>query len=456
MQRKREDLADGLRYGQLVYKYKLYPTDVQKQAIDAQLETARRLYNAGLADRMTAEDAIRAAGLRVSSERTITRRSGELLVVTDWKWASDDAKVAAKPFYDAVSLGEQKKRLITAGRKADPWLSQLNYGSCADCLTRLDKTFQAFYRRCKAGETPGFPRFKRRHEYGTLGYNTIGQGCKLHADTGRVYLHNVPGLVKYRAYRPIPTNAEVRNLSLTRQADGYWVCVLLETVTPVPASSQLPCVGIDLGYGWAFVMPSTGEPFSPERHYRESMERLAELQQSLETRRKPDHRIKQTASYRWKQTMEQVRKLHLHIRNQRHEWHIEVANALAGRYGTIYHEKLNIRQMVKRPDAKIDTETGEFATTGAEATASMRVNTLDMAWGAFLDLLKRQIEKRGGRLIAVDASNTTQECSRCHKTTGRKVELSDTVFCCTHCGHSDDRKRNAAQTILYRGVSEVK
>jgi putative transposase len=31
-----------------------------------------------------------------------------------------------------------------------------------DVLARLDRAFQAFFRRVKAGQTPGYPRFKGR------------------------------------------------------------------------------------------------------------------------------------------------------------------------------------------------------------------------------------------------------------------------------------------------------
>jgi transposase len=42
-------------------------------------------------------------------------------------------------------------------------LTATNYGSCQATLRRLEKAFQAFFRRVKAGEAPGYPRFKGRH-----------------------------------------------------------------------------------------------------------------------------------------------------------------------------------------------------------------------------------------------------------------------------------------------------
>jgi hypothetical protein len=40
-------------------------------------------------------------------------------------------------------------------------------------LRRLDKAFSAFFRRMKAGETPGFPRFKGYDRFKALNIATV-------------------------------------------------------------------------------------------------------------------------------------------------------------------------------------------------------------------------------------------------------------------------------------------
>lgn len=39
---------------------------------------------------------------------------------------------------------------------------------------KLDKAFQAFFRRVKFGETPGFPRFKPATQYTSFTYRRSG------------------------------------------------------------------------------------------------------------------------------------------------------------------------------------------------------------------------------------------------------------------------------------------
>ena len=45
-----------------------------------------------------------------------------------------------------------------------------------DVLARLDKTYQAFFRRVKAGEKAGFPRFKRRNRFHSFTFKEYGNG----------------------------------------------------------------------------------------------------------------------------------------------------------------------------------------------------------------------------------------------------------------------------------------
>ena len=56
------------------------------------------------------------------------------------------------------------------GYQASPSRVQREIGSqvLQDVIERLDKAFQAFLRRVKSGETPGYPRFKSRRCYREL------------------------------------------------------------------------------------------------------------------------------------------------------------------------------------------------------------------------------------------------------------------------------------------------
>ena len=104
------------------YKFLLRPTRNQVATLEACLEDTRQLYNAALEERREA-------------------------------WRMRKAQVS---FY---SQDAQLKEI----RAADPE----RYGRWAftcerAAIRRLDRAFQAFFRRVKAGEKPGYPRFKGR------------------------------------------------------------------------------------------------------------------------------------------------------------------------------------------------------------------------------------------------------------------------------------------------------
>ena len=108
------------------YKFRLYPTGNQAQALNDQLDQARHLYNAAL-----------------EQQRFAYQRRGVSLNYHD----------------QAADLKDM--RAAGAGCLA-------NFSACQDVLRRLDKAFKAFFRRIKCGDKPGFPRFKSRDRFDRL------------------------------------------------------------------------------------------------------------------------------------------------------------------------------------------------------------------------------------------------------------------------------------------------
>ena len=59
-----------------------------------------------------------------------------------------------------LNYGSQWAHFRDQRRSSPETLGQLNASSVQHLLRRLDKSFTAFFRRLKAGEKPGLPRFK--------------------------------------------------------------------------------------------------------------------------------------------------------------------------------------------------------------------------------------------------------------------------------------------------------
>jgi putative transposase len=359
------------------FKYRLYPTRQQVAAMSAMLETHRRLYNHALAERKQA-------------------------------WEQEQ---------HSVSYGEQSGQL-KAARKTNPFLAATNFSSCQATLRRLDKSFQAFFRRVKAGETPGHPRFKGRNRFDTVEFPSYGDGCRF--DGRCVYFQHV-GRVKVKLHRPI--EGQIKTIAFKREADGWYVvfsCDLADIAIPPSAG---PAIGIDLGLK-AFLVTSEGESVAPPQHYRHAQAALRRAQRKVARRQKGSKRRAKAVGL--------LQKQHQRIGNLRRDFHHKTACALVVRYGTIVHEELNIRGIARSRLAK---------------------STLDVAWGSFLQILSYKAEEAGATVIAVPPEGTTQACSRCGALPSVPKTLSCRVHSCALCGYVADRDLNAAQNILRLGSS---
>jgi hypothetical protein len=111
-----------------------------------------------------------------------------------------------------------------------------------DVLTRLDRAFQAFFRRAKDGEKPGYPRFKGSNQYNGFTYKQFGNGATL--DNGFLVLSKI-GRIALRWSRPL--EGTPKTVTISREADGWYACFSCEGVPirVLPATGQE--TGIDLG-----------------------------------------------------------------------------------------------------------------------------------------------------------------------------------------------------------------
>jgi putative transposase len=88
-----------------------------------------------------------------------------------------------------------------------------------DVLARLDRTYQAFFRRLKAGEKAGFPRYQARIRWHSFTYKEFGNGATV--DNGFLVLSKI-GHIAVRWSRPL--EGTPKTVTVSREADGGYVC----------------------------------------------------------------------------------------------------------------------------------------------------------------------------------------------------------------------------------------
>ncbi len=144
-----------------------------------------------------------------------------------------------------IRYGDQSAELKHIRHDDPKGQGRWSFSSQQATLRRLDQAFQAFYRRIKQGQTPGYPRFKGRGWFDTVTWPADGDGCRWQADQRRVDLQGV-GHVKVHAYRPVQGRG--KTLSVKREGRRWFLILSCDQVPAVPLPPAGAVVGLDLGW----------------------------------------------------------------------------------------------------------------------------------------------------------------------------------------------------------------
>jgi putative transposase len=267
------------------FKDKLKPTPEQERAMACVLRRCRELYTAALEER---RDAWQKCGVSI----TPAGQSAELPAVKE-----------VRPEYHDIH-------------------SQV----LQDVLTRLHRAFQAFFRRVKNGEKPGYPRFQGANRYNSVTYKHFGTGATL--DHGFLVLSKI-GRSAVRWSRPIEGTPKTATIS--RELDGYYVCFSCADVPTQPLPPTGHETGIDVGLE-SFATLADGTMIHNPRCYRKAERRLKTAQRQVSRRQKGSHRRRKAVKL--------LARAHQKVQRQRRDVHHKTALALVRTNDTIYHEDL--------------------------------------------------------------------------------------------------------------------
>ena len=360
------------------FKYKLKPTPEQERALAFVLRCCRELYNAALQER---RDAWQKCGVSV----TVAQQSAQL----------PDIKQVRPEYCDIHSQVLQ------------------------DVLTRLDKAFQAFFRRIREGQTPGSPRFQGSNRYDSFTSKQFGNGATL--DNGYLVLSKI-GRLAMRWSRPL--EGRPKTVTIRREADGWYGCFSCADVPVQPLPAPGHETGIDLGIE-AFATLSNGTHIFHPGWYRKAERALKTAQRRVSRRKKGSNRHRKAVTL--------LARAHQKVRRQRLDVHHKTALALVRAHDVLYHEDVLIRNMLKNHH--------------------LAKSIQDAGWSQVLNILTYKAACAGRRVVAVTPAFTSQRCSG----PGCGVLVSKGLSVRWHrrpeCGTSLHRDHNAARNIERLGQS---
>lgn len=351
------------------YKYKLRMNRTFLRACEQTLDSCRDLYNAGL------------------SQRISNFKKGK-----------------------STGLMEQLRQLTEARELPEVRIVLRTFQ--VNTLRRLDRAYQAFFRRVKSGtEKAGFPRFKGYDRFNSFNTTDVRE-FRLVGD--RLTVQRI-GSCRVRLSRPL--GGRPKTLTIRREFDGWYAIIGCDEVQPKPLSTTDANIGVDVGLE-KFATLSDGRTVENPRFFRKSEEMLAKAQQRLS--------LKKHGSKRRKHIRRLVAKAHAKIKRQRDWFHWQVATTLVKEFDGIAVEKLNVKGM---------------------AQSNLAKSIHDAGWADFVSKLSVKAEEAGRLLVRVNAKFTSQTCSGCGKR--EKKTLAERWHECS-CGVSLSRDHNAALNILAR------
>jgi putative transposase len=360
------------------YKYKLRPSRRVVEKFEQALEVCRELYNAALQER---RDAWRVSGVSVN-------------------FYSQDAQLPQIKALreDVASVHSQVLR---------------------DPLRRIDRAFQAFFRRIKSREKAGYPRFKSIKRYNSFTYLQPLPNGGFRLDGDKLYLSKI-GSVRLRLSRPI--EGKIKTCTIKREADGWFVIFAVEEsqCSYFPKTGEV--VGVDVGIE-NFATLSNGEVIANPQYLRKAERKIKTAQRRVRRRK--------NGSRRRRKAVQLLAKKHLKITRQRRDFFHKLSLRLIREFDEVVFEDLNIKGMVKNHH--------------------LAKSISDAAWGTFILIHEGKAENAGRRVTKVPPAFTSQDCSACGARVHKSLNMRE--HRCVSCGLILHRDHNAAINIKGRAAS---
>ena len=385
-----------------IERVRLYPTKRQQSRLQFMLDVTRELYNALLQER---REAYRRRGVRITSKQ----QYGEITA------------------------------LRNQGDRIDGRLATV-YRECEDAvLHRLDLAMAAFFRRVRAGENPGYPRYKPRARWLQLEFPHGNRALKLDPAQKRL---TVPGIgrVRLRKGRTVPAFGRAW---LVCKNDRWYACFECEReVKPLPSTGTL--IGIDRGVHVLAAL-SDGTLIDNQAFGERNRSRIAHHQRRLEavTVRDAAGRVRNGDGPQRRAALSRLARAKEREANRRRNALHHQARAVVNCADIIALERLSLRSMTASAKGTI-----EAPGSNVRAKAALNRRMLDAGFGQFARLIAEKAEEAGRAVVLVDPKFSSQTCSRCGHTASKSRRRRR--FACVRCGFSVHADVNAALEIRRR------
>lgn len=265
-------------------KYRIYPTNSQKELIHKHCGSVRFLYNLALETKTMAY-----LGTKVNLSR-----------------------------YDL------QKQVVDL-KKELPWLKETNSQSLQVALLDLDTAYSNFFKG-----RADFPKFKKKSNRGSF---NVPQNVIIENDL--LIIPKFKEGIKIKLHRNLVGTVKQATVSFT-PTGKYFVSILCDTGEDVPSKPKITeedSIGVDLGIK-DFLVTSEGEVIGNPKYLRKAQSKLRYVQRKY-------------SKYKGKRTKKKLAKLYEDVVNKRKDFLHKVSTKLIRENQTIALETLAVKNMVK-------------------------------------------------------------------------------------------------------------
>ena len=280
------------------YRYRLHPTEDQREMLDFYRDTCRQLYNHALNEFEQIPESEGTLNQRVRQVRD------QLPDLKDW-W--DDLN----SLYSTVSQA---------------------------AVMRIEKSIKSLSGLKQNGYDVGSLNWKALSEFRSFTY--VQSGFEFDKKNGQTVLSlsklsDIP--ITY--HREIPNDVTIKEVCIKKEQTGEWYASFAVEGKEEPAKPESPkrCIGIDVGI-LKYAHDTDGRAVG-SLDLQDERERLKREQQSLSR--------KQHGSNNWEKQRLQVAECHQRVRRKRHDFLHKLSNYYATEYDLVAVEDLDIKSMLE-------------------------------------------------------------------------------------------------------------
>lgn len=324
-----------------------------------------------------------------------------------WNQMLDERNQVYKNTGKSVSKTEQMKRLTKLKNNKVSWLNNLHSQVLQQSIQDLDQAFDNFFNK-----SHGYPNFKSKKD--TKQTFRFPEGVK--TQENKVYLPKI-GWVKFHKSQKI--EGEIKSATIKRQAHGWFISINTEQEINVEWNKEIKeeqTIGIDLGLK-EFAVTSDGTRIQNPKFFRESEKKLKKAQQKLSR--------KEYGSNNYQEQKNKVSRIHATIRRKRTDFLHKLSTKIVSENQAVIVEDLNVDGMIKSNLGKSIHDAGWSEFVRMLEYKCQWSGTYFVKIDQFFPSSKTC--RHCGLVNEIDLSDREFECDGCHTMLKRDLNASKNI-----------------------------